>query len=69
MSKLEELINSISDDELEYIQETVFDEDGNLISQEKFNEILYNEKIAEDQQNAIQFALKINLNSVDKQAA
>ena len=64
MSALEELINGLSDEELEYLQETVFTEDGNLIPQKKFNEILHNEETAESQQDAVQFALKINLNSV-----
>lgn len=69
MSKLEELINTLSDDELEYIQENVFTEDGNLIPQDKFEEVLEAEATANSQADSVQFALKINLNSVNIQAA
>jgi len=64
MSKLEELINELSDTELEYLQQTVFTAEGDLIPKEEFDKILEYEETAESQQNAVQFALKINLNSV-----
>jgi len=64
MSKLEELINELTDDELEYLQETVFTDDGTIISKKEFEKILHYETTMESQQDAVQFALKINLNSV-----
>ena len=69
MSKLEKLINTLSDEELEYLQENVFTEDGDLIPQDKFGELLEAEATANSQADSVQFALKITLNSVDIQAA
>ncbi|MEA3450788.1 MAG: hypothetical protein U9Q83_02675 [Bacteroidota bacterium] len=64
MSKLEELINELSDEELEYLQSNVFTEDGDLIPQSDFNTLLETEETAYSQADSVQFALKINLNSV-----
>ncbi len=64
MSKLEELINELSDEEIEYLQEFVFTEDGDLIPQTDFNTLLENEETSYSQADSVQFALKINLNSV-----
>jgi len=64
MSKLEELINELSDEELGYLQEHVFTEDGDLIPQSKFAILLEEEETAYSQADSVQFALKINLNSV-----
>ncbi len=64
MSHIEDLINTLSDTELEYLQETVFTEEGNLIPKKQFLQVLEGEVTAESQADAVQFALKINLNSV-----
>ena len=64
MSKLEEFINELTDEELEYLQSTVFTEDGNLIKRKEFDKLLEAEETSESQADAVQFALKINLNSV-----
>jgi len=64
MSELEKFINELTDDEIEYLQDTVFTEDGNLIKKKEFDKILEAETTAESQADAVQFALKINLNSV-----
>lgn len=64
MSKLEELINELSDEEIEYLQSNVFTEDGELIPQTDFNTLLETEETSYSQADSVQFALKINLNSV-----
>jgi len=64
MSKLEELINELTDEEIEYLQDTVFTKDGDLIPYNEFKDKLLYETTMESQQDTIQFALKINLNSV-----
>ena len=69
MSKLEELINELSEEDIEYLEKTVFDENGNIIPKDKLDEIIKYESTMYSQKDAVQFALKINLNSVDTQAA
>ncbi|RLC45132.1 MAG: hypothetical protein DRH57_08625 [Candidatus Cloacimonadota bacterium] len=64
MSKLEELINELSDAEIEYLQDNVFTEDGDLIPQGDFGVLLELEETSYSQADSVQFALKINLNSV-----
>lgn len=69
MSHLEKLINELSDEDIEYLQNTVFTEDGDLIPKKDFLKVLEYEETMNSQKDAVQFALKINLNSVNKQAA
>lgn len=64
MSELEQLINELSEEDIQYLEETVFNEDGSIISKEKLNELIEYESTMNSQKNAVQYALKINLNSV-----
>lgn len=64
MSKLEELINELPEEDIEYLEKTVFKEDGSIISLEELDKLISIESTAESQKDAVQFALKINLNSV-----
>jgi DNA polymerase elongation subunit (family B) len=61
---LEEFFETLDKEELEYLESVLFDENGNLISYEKFKEIHKQELTMEEQLDALQYALKINLNSV-----
>lgn len=69
MSELENLINELPDEDIEYLEKSVFKDDGNVISLEELDKIIKEESTAESQADAVQFALKINLNSVDVCAA
>ena len=64
MSELEKLINELSEEDLEYLEKTVFKEDGSIISLEELDKLIEEEATAESQKDAVQYALKINLNSV-----
>lgn len=64
MSELEKLINELPPEDIEYLEKTVFDENGNIISKDKLNELINYESTMNSQKDAVQFALKINLNSV-----
>lgn len=64
MSAIEDFINTLSDEEIEYLEKTVFTEDGNIISKKELDSLIEYETIMNSQKDAIQFALKINLNSV-----
>jgi len=65
MSELENLINELTEEEIQYLEENVFNEDGSIISKNQLNELIEEESTAYSQKNAVQYALKINLNSVD----
>lgn len=65
MSELEKLINELSEEEIQYLEETVFNDDGSIITSDKLNELIDYESTMNSQKNAVQYALKINLNSVD----
>jgi len=69
LSELENLINELPDEDIEYLEKSVFKDDGNVISLEELDKIIKEESTAESQADAVQFALKINLNSVDVCAA
>lgn len=64
MSALEDFINELSDDEIAYLEKTVFNEDGSIIPKKKLDELIAYEATMNSQKDAVQFALKINLNSV-----
>lgn len=64
MSELEKLINELSEDEIKYLEENVFTEDG-IISKDKLDDLIEYESTMNSQKDAVQFALKINLNSVN----
>ena len=63
MSELEKLINDLSPEEIEYLENTVFTDDG-IIEKNKLLALIEEESTVYSQKDAIQFALKINLNSV-----
>ena len=65
MSELEKLINELSEEEIQYLEETVFKDDGSVISKDDLDNLIEIESTAYSQKNAVQYALKINLNSVD----
>ena len=65
MSELENLINELTEEEIKYLEETVFTDDGNVIPKAELDEIIEHESTMYSQKNAVQYALKINLNSVD----
>lgn len=69
MSELEKFINELNEEDIEYLEKTAFDSNGNIISKEKLEKLIEDESIHYSQKNAIQYSLKINLNSVDIQAA
>ena len=64
MSELEKLINELSPEDIEYLEKTVFLDGGNVISKKELDKLIYQESNLYSQKDAIQFALKINLNSV-----
>lgn len=63
MSELEKLINELSPEEIEYLENTVFTENG-IIDKKKLDALIEEESTLYSQKDAVQFALKINLNSV-----
>ncbi len=63
MSQLEKFINELSPEDLEYLESTVF-KDGNIISKAALDALIEEESTLYSQKDAVQFALKINLNSV-----
>src|SRR5574344_282246 len=64
MSAMEDFINELSDEDIAYLEKTVFDADGNIISKKKLDALIEEESTLYSQKDAVQFALKINLNSV-----
>lgn len=64
MSELENFINELTEEEIQYLEETVFNNDGSIISKDTLDELIEIESTQYSQKNAIQYALKINLNSV-----
>ncbi len=64
MTELEKFINELSDDDITYLENTVFKEDGSIISKAELDNLIELEATAYSQANAVQYALKINLNSV-----
>jgi DNA polymerase elongation subunit (family B) len=64
LSELEKLINELPEEDIEYLEKTVFKEDGSIISKAELEKLIEEESTAESQKDAVQFALKINLNSV-----
>ena len=64
MSELEKLINELSEEDIEYLDKTVFKEDGSIISKKELDELIRIEATEESKKDAVQYALKINLNSV-----
>ena len=64
MSELEKFINELSDEEIEYLEKTVFNSDGTIIPKDKLDALIEEESTMYSQKDAVQFALKINLNSV-----
>lgn len=69
MTELEKLINELPEEDIEYLEKTVFKEDGGIISKKELEKLIEIEATSESQKDAVQFALKINLNSVDVCAA
>lgn len=69
MSAVEEFINTLTDEEIEYLEKTVFTDEGDIISKEKLESLIAYETMMNAQKDAIQYSLKINLNSVDVCAA
>ena len=63
MSALETLINDLSEEEITYLENTVFEDDG-IIPEKKLDDLISYESTMYSQKDAVQFALKINLNSV-----
>ena len=63
MSELEKLINELTPEEIEYLEQTVFTPNG-VIPKKELDSLIEYESTMESQKDAIQFALKINLNSV-----
>jgi hypothetical protein len=61
---IEDFFKTLDKEELDYLENVLFDDKGELISYDKFNEIYLNELTLEEQLDALQYALKINLNSV-----
>jgi len=66
MSELEKLISELDEGELQYLNENVFTEDGGVIGLDKLNELIAQESTIYSQKDAVQYSLKINLNSVDR---
>ena len=69
MSELEKFINSLDEEEIAYLEKTVFKEDGSIVSKDELEKKIDYESTMYSQKNAIQFSLKINLNSIDECAA
>ncbi len=67
MSELEKIINGLEEDEIQYLEENVFTPDGGVIGLKKLDELIYNESVLNSQKDAVQFSLKINLNSVNEE--
>lgn len=63
MNELEKLINELPPEDIEYLEKTVFDS-GEIISVSELDKLIEYESTMYSQKDAIQFALKINLNSV-----
>ena len=63
MSELEKFINELSPEDIEYLESTVFTENG-IIDKKKLDALIEEESTLYSQKDAVQFALKINLNSV-----
>lgn len=63
MSYIEELLQELEEDDLEYLMSTVFDGDS-VISKKKIKKLIKQEEEEYALADSIQFALKINLNSV-----
>ena len=64
MSELEKFINELPEEDIEYLEKTVFKDDGSIISKKELEALIDHESTMESQKDAVQFALKINLNSV-----
>lgn len=64
MTKTEEFLNSLSEDELKYLQEVAFDENGKIVSEKELDRLIAQEELERSRKDAVQYALKINLNSV-----
>lgn len=63
MSALEKFINELTPEEIEYLENTVFTENG-IIDKNKLDALIEEESTLYSQKDAVQYALKINLNSV-----
>jgi hypothetical protein len=63
MSELENFINGLDDDELQYLNENVFTDDG-VIDLASLDKLIEQESTIYSQKDAVQYSLKINLNSV-----
>ena len=61
MSYLEAFINSLPDDDIEYLSKVVFNEDGSIIDKKDLDTLIEAEELLKSQKDAVQFALKINL--------
>ncbi len=64
MSELEKLINELTEEDIEYLEKTVFTEDGGIIPLNELDKLISYEAMMHSQKDAVQYALKINLNSV-----
>lgn len=64
MTALEKFINDLPDEDVEFLEQTVFTSDNNIISKDELDYLIEVAATTEAQKDAIQFALKINLNSV-----
>jgi hypothetical protein len=64
MSALEKFINELPPEDIEYLEKTVFTSDGNIIAKDILDALIESESTMYAQKDAVQFALKINLNSV-----
>lgn len=68
MSELEKFISELDEEDLKYLNETVFTDDG-VIDLASLNRLIEQESTIYSQKDAVQYSLKINLNSVETQAA
>lgn len=66
MSELEKLISELSEEDVMFLESTVFDTSGNIVTVDDFNKALYLEETTYAQKDAVQYSLKINLNSVNQ---
>jgi len=63
MKNIKKLINELDEADLMFLEENIFNDSG-IIPLEEFDKILHREITSEELNDTIQFALKINLNSV-----
>ena len=64
LEKLKSFVNELSKEDIEYLESILFDENGSLISKEQLEKEIEKENDLYILKDSIQYALKINLNSV-----